>query len=152
VIAVTTTAAKSARIREAGADEVVVIEKGEDFSKAIRRVTGGGGVDVVIDNVGTPVFDAVRRSVADDGRIVLTGQLTGEFIEINPAQLFLRNISILSAKGVSRSQLADALDLVARRRVKPMIEDVHRLEDAPRAHELVEAGLPTGRLVLDPAG
>ena len=43
-----------------------------------------------------------------------------------PAQLFLRNVSILSAKGVSRAQLADALDLVARGRVKPVIEGVYR--------------------------
>jgi len=81
---------------------------------------------------------------------VLVGQVTGDFISINPAQLFLRNVSILSAKGVSRSQLADALDLVARRRIKPVVEDVCRLEDAAEAHRRVEAGLSSGRLVLSP--
>ena len=96
------------------------------------------------------LFEPVRRSVADDGRIVLVGQLTGEFMSVNPAQLFLRNVSILSAKGVSRSQLADALDLVARRRIKPAVGDVYRLEDAAETHRLVEAGLSTGRLVLTP--
>jgi D-arabinose 1-dehydrogenase-like Zn-dependent alcohol dehydrogenase len=89
--------------------------------------------------------------MADDGRIVLVGQVTGDFISINPAQLFLRNLSILSAKGVSRAQLADALELVARRRVKPVVEDVCRLEDAVEAHRRVEAGLSSGRLVLSPA-
>jgi acryloyl-coenzyme A reductase len=150
-IAVTTTSAKAARIREAGADDVIVIERGEDFSGEVRRLTDGRGVDTVIDNVGSPVFEAVRRSVADGGRIVLVGQLTGEFLTINPAQLFLRNISILSAKGVSRSQLADALDLVARRRVKAAVEGVYPLDGAAEAHRLVEAGLSTGRLVLKPA-
>src|ERR1700688_4213876 len=150
-IAVTTTAAKAARIREAGADEVVLVERGEEFSAKVRRLTEGRGVDAVIDNVGSPVFAAVRRCVADGGRIVLTGQLTGEFMTINPAQLFLRNISILSAKGVSRSQLADALDLVARPRVKPVVDRVLPLEAAAEAHRLVEAGLSTGRLVLKPA-
>jgi acryloyl-coenzyme A reductase len=150
-IAVTTTAAKAARIRDAGADQVVVVERGTDFSGEVRRLTDGRGVDVVIDNVGSPVFESVRRSVADGGRIVLVGQLTGEFISINPAQLFLRNISILSAKGVSRSQLADALDLVAHRRIKAAVEGVYRLEDAAETHRLVEAGLSMGRLVLKPA-
>jgi len=150
-IAVTTTSAKAARIREAGADEVIVVERGEDFSGAVRRLTDGRGVDAVIDNVGSPVFEAVRRSVADGGRIVLVGQLTGEFLTINPAQLFLRNISILSAKGVSRAQLADALDLVARRRVRAAVEAVYPLDGAAEAHRLVEAGLSTGRLVLKPA-
>ena len=149
-IAVTTTPAKAARIREAGADEVIVVERGADFSAAVRRVTDGRGVGAVIDNVGSPVFEAVRRSVADGGRIVLTGQLTGEFVMINPAQLFLRNISILSAKGVSRAQLADALDLVARGRVKPAIDRALPLQGAAEAHRLVEAGLSTGRIVLKP--
>jgi len=150
-IAVTTHAAKAARIREAGADEVIVVGKGQDFSSEIRWLTGGRGVDVVIDNVGSPVFEMVRRSVADDGRIVLVGQLTGNFISLNPAQLFLRNVSILSAKGVSRAQLADALDLVARRRIKPVVERAYRLEDAAVAHGIIEAGQATGRLVLKPA-
>jgi D-arabinose 1-dehydrogenase-like Zn-dependent alcohol dehydrogenase len=149
-IAVTTTPAKAARIREAGADEVIVVERGEDFSAKVRRVTEERGVDVVIDNVGSPVFAAVRRCMADGGRIVLTGQLTGEFMSINPAQLFLRNISILSAKGVSRSQLADALDLVARGRIKPVVDRVLPLNGAAEAHRLVETGLSTGRLVLKP--
>jgi acryloyl-coenzyme A reductase len=149
-IAVTTTAAKAARIREAGADDVIVVQRGEDFSRQVRHLTDGRGVDAVIDNVGSPVFEAVRRSTADGGRIVLVGQLTGEFLTVNPAQLFLRNISILSAKGVSRSQLADALDLVARRRIKPAIDRVYPLEGAVEAHRLVEAGQTTGRHVLTP--
>lgn len=149
-IAVTTHASKAARIREAGADEVIIVAKGEDFSPEVRRLTGGAGVDVLIDNVGSPVFEAVRRSAAYDARIVLVGQLTGDFVALNPAQLFLRNISILSAKGVSRAQLADALELVARRRIKPIVERAYRLEDAAEAHSLVEAGLSTGRLLLKP--
>jgi D-arabinose 1-dehydrogenase-like Zn-dependent alcohol dehydrogenase len=88
--------------------------------------------------------------MADDGRIVLVGQVSGDFISINPAQLFLRNMSVLSAKGVSRAQLADAFDLVARRRIKPAIEEIYRLEDAARAHRRVEAGRSSGRLVLSP--
>jgi len=149
-LAVTTHAAKAARIRDAGADEVIVVDKGQDFSAEVRRLTAGRGVDVVIDNVGSPVFEMVRGSAADDGRIVLVGQLTGDFISLNPAQLFLRNVSILSAKGVSRVQLGDALDLVARRRIKPVVERAYGLEDAAVAHGIIEAGQSTGRVVLKP--
>ena len=149
-IAVTTTQAKAARIREAGADEVIVTERGADFSREVRRLTNGRGVDIAIDNVGSPVFESIRRSMAEDGRIVLVGQVTGDFISINPAQLFLRNVSILSAKGTSRAQLADALELVDRGKIRPIVEDVCRLEDAPHAHRRVESGLSSGRLVLSP--
>ncbi|MFI4986600.1 MAG: alcohol dehydrogenase catalytic domain-containing protein [Alphaproteobacteria bacterium] len=149
-VAVTTSPGKAARIREAGADEVLVVVPGEDFSRAVKRVTGGEGVDAVIDNVGSPVFDAVRRSVASDGRIVLVGQLTGDFVSVNLAQLFLRNISVLSAKGVSRSQLEDALELVARKRIKPIVSGAYRLAEAAEAHRLVETGKAVGRLILKP--
>ena len=54
----TTSEAKAARIREAGADEVIVVERGGDFSGEVRRLTGGRGVDVTIDNVGSPVFES----------------------------------------------------------------------------------------------
>src|ERR1700731_3688356 len=56
-IAGTTTAAKAARIRAAGADEVVVVERGEDFSGQVRHLTGGRGVDATIDNVGSQMFE-----------------------------------------------------------------------------------------------
>ncbi len=149
-IAVTTSPVKVARIREAGADEVIVVERGVDFSGEVRKLTDGRGVDAVIDNVGTPVFSAARRSIAEDGRLVLVGQLTGDFISINPAQLFLRNVSILTAKGASRVQLADSLDLIARGRIRTMVENVYGLDGVAEAHGLVETGRSTGRLVIKP--
>lgn len=151
VIALTTSPGKAARIREAGADEVVVTAPGADFSAEVRRITGGEGVDVVIDNVGSPVFGAARRSVADDGRMVLVGQLTGDFVRVNLAQLFLRNVSILSAKGVSRAQLEDALRLIASRRIRPMVSERLALHQAGQAHAEVEAGRSLGRFVLTPS-
>jgi NADPH:quinone reductase-like Zn-dependent oxidoreductase len=149
-IGVTTSAAKAARIRAAGADEVVVTAPGEDFSAAVKALTGGEGVDVAIDNVGSPVFHAVRRSLAACGRFVLVGQITGDFISLKPAQLFLRNISLLSAKGVSRRQLAAALELVQAGRVAPVVSDVLPLDAAAEAHRAVESGGVLGRIVLTP--
>lgn len=138
VLGLTTSADKAKSIREGGADEVIVASKGEDFSSAVRRVTDGRGVDVVIDNVGSPVFPSVRKSVSDGGRIVLVGQVNGDFVSMSPAQLFLRDTSLLSAKGVSRAQLIDVLDLIARRKVRPMVSEVFALESGAMAHALVE--------------
>lgn len=150
VLAVTTTDSKARRIREAGADEVIVVCPGTDFSGAVREATNGDGVDAVIDNVGSPVFGAVRKSVADDGRIVLVGQLTGDFVSVNLAQLFLRNVSILSAKGVSRAQLEDSLRLVSAGRISPVVSERIPLARAAEAHEAVETARSFGRIVLEP--
>ena len=151
VIATTTTAGKAAAIRAAGADEVVVHARGEDFSAAVRDLTGGEGVEVAVDNVGTLVFGPTRRSLAKAGRWVMVGQLTGDFVPFNPAQLFLRGISLLSATSTTRAELAAVLALLSRGAVRAVLDRVLPLEAAAAAHRLVESGGPLGRVVLRPA-
>lgn len=150
VIAQTTSPEKAELIREMGAQHVVVHARGEDFSPEVKRLTGGRGVDVLIDNVGTPLFEPMRRSLGISGRWILIGQLTGEFIPFNPAQLFLKNQSMLSVTSTSRNQLEDVLALMGRGEVRAMVTRTLPLEEAAEAHRLVEAGRAAGRLVLTP--
>jgi D-arabinose 1-dehydrogenase-like Zn-dependent alcohol dehydrogenase len=152
VIAQTTSPDKAEQIRAHGAHEVIVHARGEDFSAAVRKATDGQGVDVAIDNVGSQLFEPIRRSMGIGGRWILIGQLTGQFVPFNPAQLFLKNVSMLSATTTTRRQLEDCLALVARGAVKPIIAMALPLEEAARAHELVEAGKVAGRIVLRPNG
>jgi D-arabinose 1-dehydrogenase-like Zn-dependent alcohol dehydrogenase len=62
----------------------------------------------------------------------------------------MRDISIKSAKSTSRKQLQDSLELVRQGLVKPVISMSLPLEEAPRAHELVETGKAFGRVLLKP--
>ena len=152
VIAQTTSPGKAEQIRALGAHEVIVHARGEDFSGAVRRATGGAGVDVAIDNVGSQLFDSVRRSMGIGGRWILIGQLTGQFVPFNPAQLFLKNVSMLSATSTTRRQLEDCLALVARGAIKPIVSLALPLAEAAQAHALMEAGKAAGRIVLRPNG
>lgn len=148
VVAQTTSPGKAAPLREAGAHEVVVHARGEDFSPAVKALTGGEGADVAIDTVGTPLFQPTRRSLARAGRWVLVGQLTGEFVSFNPAQLFLRGISMLSATSTTREELRQVLALLARGAVRPVLDRSLPLEAAAEAHWLVESGRALGRVTL----
>lgn len=148
VVAQTTSAGKAQLLHELGAHEVLVSEREEDFSRRVFALTGGHGVDVVIDNVGTPVFKATRRSLAVNGRWVLVGQLTGGFVPFSPAQLFLRNQSMLSVHSTSRVQLEDSLALIAQGLVRPVITETCRLDDVAQAHRRMESGGVAGRLVI----
>jgi len=109
-------------------------------------------VEAVVDNVGTVAFDAMRRSLGVNGRWILVGQLTGDFVPFNPAQLFLRNQSMLSVHSTSRKQLEDCLALIARGDVKPVVSGVHPLSEIRQVHERVERGGVPGRLVVRPGG
>ena len=150
VIAVTGSPAKVDMIRQAGADHVVLSPYGEDFSPKVRALTGGEGVDVAIDNVGSDTFHPMRRSLARRGRWVFIGQLSGDFVQLNPAQLFLHGLTILTAQSTNRRQLLDCLQLARRGLVRPIVSMQLPLEHAAEAHRLVEKAGPVGRIVLKP--
>ena len=150
VIAQTTSPDKAAMLESLGADATVVSARGEDFSPRIRELTAGEGVDALIDNVGTPLFSAMRRSLGVNGRWILIGQLTGDFVPFNPAQLFLRNQSMLSVHSTTRAQLEDTLALIARGSIRPVISGIHPLSEIRQVHERLEKGGVPGRIVVRP--
>jgi len=150
VIAVTRSAGKRDFLKTIGADEVVVAGDGENFAPAVKALTGGEGVDVVVDNVGSRVFNACFDSLAVHGRYAMVGQLFGEEVSINPARIFFKRAQILGVGSVSRAQLADAIALAARGIVTPQVDRVLPLADVVLAHQLVEEGAAAGRVVLKP--
>ncbi len=151
VIAVTREAAKSAALIEAGADEVVVMDRDGRFAKQVRALTGDLGVDVVIDNVGSRVFNECFDSLALHGRYALVGQLFGESIDINLARIFFKRAQLLGVGSVNRVQLADVIALTASGQLRPRIAEVMPLERVSEAHAIVEKGQAVGRVVLMPA-
>lgn len=152
VIAQTTSEEKASLLSDVGAHHVLVTTRGEDFSDRVRALTDGEGVDVIVDNVGTPLFTPMRRSLAVNGRWTLVGQLTGDFVQFNPAQLFLRNQSMLSVHSTSRAQLEDTLALIARGAIRPVIAGVHALGEIRDVHKEMERGRVAGRIVVRPPG
>ena len=150
VLAVTRSADKRGFLQRIGADEVIVAREGENFSQEVRRLMGGEGVDVVVDNVGSRVFDACFDSLAVHGRYAMVGQLFGEEISINPARIFFKRAKILGVGSVSRAQLEDVIALAVRGIVRPEINQILPLAEFARAHEIVEKGAAAGRVVLKP--
>lgn len=133
-----------------GADHVVVADQGGKFSRDVRALTGDRGADVVIDNVGSRVFHEAFDSLALHGRYAMVGQLFGETVDINLARVFFKRASLLGVGSVSRAQLSVVIELTAAGRLSPYIAEVLPLKDVSRAHQLVESGQVTGRVILKP--
>lgn len=150
VIAQTTSPSKVDLLRRLGADHVVVHKRGEDFSAQVRDLTNGKGVDVIVDNVGTLLFEPMRKCLAISGRWLLIGQLTGESVQFNPAQMFIRNQSMVSTMSTTREQLVQVLTLMGRGHIQPVVGGCFALEQAGQAHALVEGGSVVGRLLISP--
>lgn len=93
-IAVVSTAAKADMARQAGADEVVVLAD-TDLRTAVKDLTGGRGVDVVLDVVGGDLFTDSLRVLAEGGRLLVVGFAAGQGIpEVKVNRLLLNNVDV----------------------------------------------------------
>lgn len=152
VIALTRSDKNIQMLRDAGADEVLVVTSQGDIGPRVRELTGGQGADVVIDTVGSAVFAGAFDALARHGRYAVVGQLNGDSVSINLARIFFKRAQLLGVGSVSRAQLADVVAMVADGRLVPAISRILPLEAVAEAHSLVEQSALSGRVVLHMRG
>ena len=151
VLAVATSSAKADRLKQLGADVVIVASRGEDFSSQVLDETGGRGVDVGIDIVGVAALPFVLRSMALYGRVLVVGEVGSGTIDLRPAIVLLRRLQILSSYAPGIDHMATALDLLARGDIKAIIDSRMSLDKAVDAHKRMESSPDVfGRVVLIP--
>ena len=147
VIAVDIAADKFDACRKAGADEVVDASGG-DVAQALLDLTRGEGVDVAIDYVSsTSTLEAGAKVLGRRGRLVILGGAAQRF-EVPSRELLLKEQDILGSRYVTRSEILETLDLVARGEVWPLVTEIRPLEEAEALHERLERGTVTGRAAL----
>jgi propanol-preferring alcohol dehydrogenase len=147
VIAVETDEKKFEACRAAGADDVVDASAGK-VVEALRDLTDGQGVDVAIDYVSTTgTLESAAKALAVRGRMVTLGG-AGKPFQVSAMDLLLKEQDVLGSRYVTRTEILESLDLVARGEVWPLVTEVRPLAEAEALHERVERGLVTGRAAL----
>ncbi len=147
VIAVDVARGKFEACRKAGADEVVDASAGKVVD-ALLDLTAGKGVDVAVDYVSsTATLEAAVKALGPRGRMVTLGGAGQEF-RASGLGIMLKEQDLLGSRYVTRSDILETLDLVARREVWPIVTDIRPMEEAEALHERVEQGLVTGRAAL----
>jgi 2-desacetyl-2-hydroxyethyl bacteriochlorophyllide A dehydrogenase len=150
VIATASSAEKRERALAAGAEHAVDYTQPE-WGQEVRRLTGGRGVDLVVDHVGAAAVPEALRALANTGRIVLCGASSGPRVELDLIDLFARQISIIGSSDGSRRELWEVFRLLGEGLVDPpAIEAVLPLEEAARAQELLATRAHYGRVLLAP--
>lgn len=149
VIAVTSGEAKAEALHAAGAHEVIV-SRGLDFASEVRKRTGGEGVNVAIEIVGSVTFDQTLKSLAPGGRLVVVGNLETGTVNLNPGLVIVKELEILGAYATTREELDEALRLTASGTVRQFVSESVPLAEAGRAHFRLENREIAGRLVLIP--
>jgi len=146
------------RACEALGAERAINYKEEDFVAVVKELTGGKGVDVVLDMVGGDYVAREVSCLADDGRIVIIALLGGAKANVDLGQVLRRRLTItgstLRPRPVAfKAQIARELrervwPLLAAGSIKPVIYKTFPLEDAARAHALMESSEHVGKIVL----
>ncbi|WP_440967393.1 NAD(P)H-quinone oxidoreductase [Massilia sp. GER05] len=136
--------------------------KTEDFAPIVKELTGGKGVDVVLDMVGGDYVAREVSCLADDGRIVIIALLGGAKANVDLGQVLRRRLTItgstLRPRPVAfKAQIARELrervwPLLAAGRIKPVIYKTFPLEEAAAAHTLMESSAHVGKIMLRVAG
>jgi propanol-preferring alcohol dehydrogenase len=147
VIAVDIAVDKFEACRKAGADEVVNPRDG-DVVAALRDLTHGAGVDVAVDYVcTTATLEAGVKAIGQRGRLVILGGAAQPF-QVPGRDMLLNEQAILGSRYVTRLEILETCDLVARGEMWPLVTVIRPLQEAEAVHELVERGQVTGRAVL----
>jgi NADPH2:quinone reductase len=133
-----------------GADEGINY-RSQDLTAEARRITNGAGVNVVLDNIGDPVtFPKALASLAFQGRLVTAGGHGGGNVPLDVKYLYLNVITIVGNPIDTAENFKLALKLAAEGKLKVLIDKVLPLEEARRAHEIVEERSGIGKVVLTP--
>ncbi|MDP3895268.1 MAG: NADPH:quinone oxidoreductase family protein [Mesorhizobium sp.] len=156
VIAVASSEAKRAIAKAAGADVVLGYENLKD---TLKEATGGKGVDVGYDPVGGDAFDALARGMGWGGRLLVIGFASGTIPQFPVNLALVKGFSIVGVfwGAFTQKQPADyaanmreLIGWYSAGKVKPVIEGVYPLADAPAILARVLGRGATGKLILKP--
>jgi len=147
VIATASSDEKLAKAKELGADEVINYAV-EHFDRRARKLTGGRGVDVVVEHVGADTWQHSIAALAPLGRIVTCGSTTGRWGNTDLWSLFGKQISLIGSFGATQEEVLELLPLVVAGTLKPVIDRTFPLEQAADAHRYLADRRQFGKVVL----
>lgn len=157
VIAAASTPAKRALAEQLGADASVDYTA-PDWAEQVRALTGGKGVDVILETVGGDNVAEAFKALAPFGRMIFIGQSSGKTSLIDPWKLTVPNHTLTSFyvgayaafPEVIQATLGELVGLVLSGQVVLQPGTVLPLSEAAQAHRLLEGRQTTGKVVLQP--
>jgi NADPH2:quinone reductase len=152
------TSEKCAECEKLGATRAINY-RSEDFVAVIKQLTGGRGVDVILDMVGGDYVPRELASLADDGRLCLIAFLGGTRTTLEMTDILRRRLTItgstLRPRPVEvKHAIAQALrekvwPLIEAGKIRPVIYRTFELEEAAAAHSLMESSEHVGKIMLN---
>ena len=158
VIAAASTAEKLALCRSLGADECINY-RDQNLRDELKRLTGGQGVDVVMDPVGGDLAELALRSMAWRGRYLVVGFTDGQIPRLPLNLVLLKGCAIVGVfwgdfirrePAAAAQDLHDLVAMYRDKRIHPLISGRYTLQDAPQAIAALAERRAQGKLIVLP--
>jgi NADPH2:quinone reductase len=151
------TVEKCAECEKLGATRAINY-RNEDFVAVIKQLTGGRGVDVILDMVGGDYVPRELASLADDGRLSLIAFLGGTKTSLDMTDILRRRLTITGSTlrprpvevkaAIARALREKVWPLIEAGKIRPVIYRTFGLEEAAAAHALMESSEHVGKILL----
>ncbi len=149
--------AKLDRLPSLGLDHPIEVTGGR-FADEVDRVTGGRGVELILDLVGATYLEDNLKALAVRGRMVVVGLMGGANATMPLGLLLTKRVTVIGTVlrsrpleekvALARRFEAEAVPLLAAGRLQPVVDSVLPMADIAEAHRRMEANQPLGKIVL----
>jgi len=148
VIATSSSNEKMERLKEMGADHVINYKDTPDWGIKAKELTGGVGVDEVVEIGGPETLTQSILACRVGGHITMIGVLTGVSGEVPTAALFSSNITLKGVTVSSVQSQTDMVEMIEKTGIKPVIDKVFPIEELAGAFGHQLAGAHFGKIVV----
>lgn len=138
---------KAEFVRSIGADHTVNYRE-EDILARVMELTDREGVDSVLNSIGGDTVSISIDMLRPGGVMAIVGVMTGSEVKIALRRAYLKGVMITGTPGGNRWELMEALEMVRRGYIKPVISKRYSFEEIPEAHRNMEAGRVFGKTLI----
>lgn len=150
-------AEKAQFCEELGAERAINYRE-EDFVPVVKTLTGGAGVNLILDMVGGPYIERNIDALAVEGRLVQIAFLLGSSETVNFTPIMIKRLTVTGSTlrprtveqkaAIARELREKVWPLIEAGRVRPIIHTTFPLGEAAAAHALMESSAHTGKIIL----
>ncbi|MFT7580508.1 MAG: NADPH:quinone reductase-like Zn-dependent oxidoreductase [Myxococcota bacterium] len=148
VIATTSSAAKAESLRARGAEAVVNYRETPDWGRAVRGLTDGRGVDLVVEVGGAGTLDQSIRAVRAGGTIAMIGVLAGGAAAVNMTRVLMNNLRIQGIMVGHRAGFEAMNQAITAHAYRPMVDRVFAFDEARAAFDYLASGQHMGKVAV----
>jgi NADPH:quinone reductase-like Zn-dependent oxidoreductase len=148
VLATSSSNAKLERIAQLGASDGINYKENPDWDKTTRTLTGGVGVDHVVEVGGAGTLPQSLRAVRMGGRISLIGVLAGGSGQVSPLPILMKNVRVQGIYVGSREMFEAMNRAIALHQLRPVVDRVFAFQEFPEALRYMESGAHLGKIAI----